>query len=392
MRALCWNGIGELSVQSVEDPGIINPHDAIIKVTMSSVCGSDLHLLDGFLPTMQSGDIIGHEFTGVVVETGSAIRKIQVGDRVVVGSVIGCGECVYCASGSWGLCDNSNPNAYLQERIYGATSAAVFGFSHAFGGYPGSHAQFIRVPFADHGAFKIPEELNDDQVIFLSDTLPTGYMAADLADIRPGDTVAVWGCGSVGLMAIQSAFLFGAGRVIGIDRIPWRLKIAEEMGGAIVMDYTKVDVPDVLREMTGGRGPDRCIDAVGMEAVSTGMVNVLDKVKQTLRLESDHPFVLREAILSCRKGGTVSIAGVYNGLISRFPIGAAVNKGLTIKAGIVHPQNYIPLLFDHLIQQRLNPSRLLTHRMPLEKGPEGYDLFKQQKDNCLKVIFTPNQC
>jgi threonine dehydrogenase-like Zn-dependent dehydrogenase len=391
MKALCWNGIGHLSVESVEEPVLVNPHDAIIEVTMSSVSGSDLHLLDGFLPTMQQGDIIGHEFTGIVVERGSAVRKLRPGDRVVVGSVIGCGQCGYCASGSWALCDNSNPNAFIQERLYGSSSAGVFGFSHAFGGYPGSHAEYIRVPFADHGAFRIPDELRDDQVVFASEALPTAYMAADLADIRPGDTVAVWGCGAVGLMAIQSAFLLGAGRVIGIDRFSWRLKKAEELAGAEVMDYTKADVQEALKEITGGRGPDRCIDAVGMEAHSTGIVNVYDKVKQTLRLESDHPVVLREAILACRKGGTVVIAGVYNGLINKFPMGAAMNKGLVFKMGMNHPQKYIPTLLDHIVQNRIDPSYLLTHKMSLESGPAGYDIFKNKNDNCLRVVFTPKQ-
>jgi threonine dehydrogenase-like Zn-dependent dehydrogenase len=391
MKALCWNGIGRISVETVEDPIIINPHDAIIEVSMSSVSGSDLHLLDGFIPLMEEGDIIGHEFMGTVVETGPEVNLLKTGDRVVVGSVIGCGECGYCTSGSWALCDNSNPNASLQEKIYGATSAGVFGFSRAFGGYPGSHAQFIRVPFADHGAFKVPDELRDEQVVFLSDAFPTGYMAADLAAIRPGDTVAVWGCGAVGLLAIQSAFLLGAGRVIGIDRHPSRLKIAQETGGAEVMDYSKAAIQEALKEITGGRGPDCCIDAVGMEAHSTGIGNAYDKIKQTLRLESAHPVVLREAIQACRKGGTVSIVGVYNGLIGRFPMGAAMNKGLSLRMGMPNPQKYIPALLDHIAYKRIDPAYLLTHRMPLENGPKGYKLFRSRANDCLRVAFTPNQ-
>lgn len=389
MKALCWNGIGDLRVQLVEEPAIVNPHDAIVKVSMSSICGSDLHLMDGFIPTMQRGDVMGHEFTGEIVDTGPAVKNIKTGDRVVVGSVIGCGRCVYCTSGAWALCDNSNPNAALQEEIFGTVTAGVFGFSHAFGGYPGSHAEFIRVPFADHGAFIIPEELTDEQVITLSETLPAGYMAADLADIRPGDTVAVWGCGSVGLMAIQSAYLLGAGRVIGIDRFPMRLRKAQEMGNADVMDYSKVEVLQALKDLTGGRGPDRVIDAVGMQADSTGIRNLYGNIKQTLRLDSDHPFVLREAMLACRKGGTVSVTGVYNGLINRISMGVAHAKGLTLKMGCNNPQKYIPTLLDHIMGRRLDPSFLITHKMLLDYGPEAYDLFKHHRNVCLKVILTP---
>jgi threonine dehydrogenase-like Zn-dependent dehydrogenase len=390
MKALCWNGNGKLSVDIVEDPVIENPHDAIVKVSLSSVCGSDLHLLNGMV-RMQKGEILGHEFTGEVVETGSSVANLQRGDRVVVGSVIGCGECTYCVSGSWSLCDNSNPNALLQEKRYGASSAGILGYSTAYGGYSGSHAQFVRVPFADHGVFKVPEGLRDEQVVFASDAFPTGYMAADMADIRPGDTVVVWGCGAVGLMAIQSAFLLGAGRVIGIDRYPGRLKIAEEVAGAEVMDYSRVDIQEALKEMTGGRGPDRCIDAVGMEADSTRFTNIIRKVKRTLRLNSDRPTILREAIHACRKGGTISIVGVYSGLIKNFPMGAVMNKGITIKAAQMHPQKYIPTVLDHIIHQRVDPSYLLTHKLPLERGPEGYELFKSKRDSCLRVAFTPNQ-
>lgn len=390
MKALCWNGSGSLSVQSVEEPAIVNPHDAIIRVAMSSICGSDLHLIDGFLPTMRQGDIIGHEFTGVVEEIGSSVTKIKVGDRVVVGSVIGCGECVYCISGSWGLCDNSNPNAALQESIHGTVTAGIFGFSHAFGGYPGSHAEFIRVPFVDHGAFIVPEELSDEHVVALSETLPAGFMAADLADIRPGDTVAVWGCGSVGLMAIQSAYLLGAGRVIGIDRFPMRLKKAQELVGAEVMDYSTADIPAALRNMTGGRGPDRVIDAVGLQADSTGIRNIFGKLKQTFHLDTDHAFVLQQAMMACRKGGTVSVAGVYNGLINRISMGVAHMKGLTLKMGCNNPQKYIPSLLDHILHKRIDPSLLITHRLTLEKGPQAYDMFKHHRNSCLKVVFAPN--
>lgn len=390
MKALCWNGINDLRVETVPDPGIMNPGDAIIKVIMSSVCGSDLHLLNGFVPSMEAGDILGHEFIGEVVEIGSSVQKLRRGDRVVVGSIIGCGECSYCQDGSWSLCDNSNPNASILEKAYGASSAGIFGYSHAFGGYAGSHANYIRVPFADKGAFLIPEGLRDEQVVFVSDAFPTGYMAADMADIRPGDSVAVWGCGGVGLMAIQSAFLLGAGRVIGIDRFPDRLKKASEIAGAEVLNYEKSDIHQALKEMTGGRGPDRCIDAVGMEGHSPGIDFVYDKVKQTLRLETDRPVVLREAIRACRKGGTVSIVGVYGGFMDKFPMGAAMNKGLTLRMGQMHAQKYIPVLLDHISQGRVDPSYLLTHSLPLEQGPQGYEMFKKKRDNCLRVVFTPN--
>jgi threonine dehydrogenase-like Zn-dependent dehydrogenase len=390
MKALCWNGINNLSVETVPDPSILNPHDAIVKVTMSSVCGSDLHLLGGYVPTMKAGDIIGHEFVGEIVETGPAVKKHKRGDRVVVGSVIGCGECYFCNTGAWSLCDNSNPNAFLLEKVYGASSSGIFGYSHAFGGYAGSHANYIRVPFADNGAFKVPEGINDEKIIFASDAFPTGYMAADMANIKKGDVVAVWGCGAVGLMAIQSAYLLGADRVIAIDRLPDRLKTAEEIAGAEVLNYEDVDIQEALKEMTGGRGPDSCIDAVGMEAHNKGIDYTYDKVKQTLRLESDRPIVLRQAVIACRKGGTVSIVGVYGGFIDKFPMGAAMNKGLTFRMGQMHAQKYIPELLDHIANGRMDPSYMITHLWPLDKGPEGYEMFKKKKDNCLRVVFTPN--
>lgn len=390
MKALCWNGINELSVETVPDPSILNPHDAIVKVTMSSVCGSDLHLLGGFVPTMKKGDIIGHEFVGEVVEVGSEVRKLHRGDRVVVGSVIGCGECSYCSTGSWSLCDNTNPNAYILEKLYGESTAAIFGYSHAFGGYAGSHANYIRVPFADNGSFKIPEGLSDEQVLFASDAFPTGYMAADMAAIKGGDTVAIWGCGGVGQMAIKSAYLLGAERVIAIDRIPERLEMAKKQGGAEVINYEEVDIQEALKEMTGGRGPDSCIDAVGMEAHSPGIDYFYDKVKQTLRLESDRPNVLRQAIVACRKGGTLSIVGVYGGFIDKFPMGAAMNKGLTFRMGQMHAQKYIPRLLDHIERGDIDPSYILTHRWSLDEGPEGYKMFKEKKDKCVRVVFTPN--
>lgn len=390
MKALCWNGTNDLSVETVPDPGIINPHDAIVKVTMSSVCGSDLHLLGGYVPAMRAGDIIGHEFIGEVIETGPEVKKLKRGDRVVVGSIIGCGGCQYCKTGSWSLCDNTNPNAFLLENVYGYSTAGIYGYSHAFGGYAGSHANFIRVPFADNGAFVVPEGIPDEKVVFASDAFPTGYMAADMAGIEPGDIVAVWGCGGVGLMAIESAFLLGAERVIAIDHIPERLSLAEAHAGAEVLNYEEVDIQEALKEMTGGRGPDRCIDAVGMEADGTGISYAYDRVKQALRLETDRATVLRQAIVACRKGGTLSVVGVYGGLIDKFPMGAAMNKGLTIKMGQMHAQKYIPRLLEHVQRGDVDPSYMLTHRWPLEKGPEGYQMFKKKKDNCVRVVFTPN--
>lgn len=390
MKALCWNGINNLSVETVPDPAILNPHDAIVKVSMSSVCGSDLHLLDGYVPTMRAGDIIGHEFVGEVVETGPEVKKLKKGDRVVVGSVIGCGECMYCSQGAWSLCDNTNPNAFLLEKVYGASGAGIFGYSHAFGGYAGSHANFVRVPFADNGAFRIPEGLPDEKVIFASDAFPTGYMAADMAGIEPGDIVAVWGCGAVGLMAIQSAFLLGAERVIAIDRFYNRLQMARQYAHAETLNYEEENIHEALLELTGGRGPDRCIDAVGMEAHGKGVEYTYDRVRQALRLETDRPIVLRQAIKACRKGGTLSIVGVYAGMVDKFPIGSAMNKGLTFRMGQMHAQKYIPKLLDIIAKGSIDPSYMLTHLWPLDKGPEGYQMFKEKTDNCVRVVFAPN--
>lgn len=356
MKALCWNGINDVSVERVADPSILNPHDAIVRVIMSSVCGSDLHLFDGYMPTMRKGDIIGHEFIGEVVETGPEVKKLETGDRVVVGSIIRCGGCFFCEHGDWSLCDNSNPNAWMLEKGYGYATAGIYGYSHAYGGYVGSHAEYIRVPFADNGAFKVPEGLRDEQVIFASDAFPTGFMAADMCRIQPGDIVAVWGCGGVGQMAIKSAYLLGAERVIAIDRFPERLEMAKIHGKAEVLDYEKVDVLEALKEMTGGRGPDHCIDAVGMEAHTTGIEQFYDCAKQMVRLHTDRPAVLRQAIMACRKGGTVSIVGVYGGVVDKFPMGAAMNKALTFKMGQMHAQRYIPRLLEYIQREEIDPS------------------------------------
>lgn len=390
MKALVWNGVRNLKVESVPDPKIINPRDAIIKVLMSSVCGSDLHIINGFIPTMREGDIIGHEFLGEVVETGKEVKKLKKGDRVVVVSVIGCGECHYCNEGSWSLCDNSNPHGVLQEKQFNYATAAIFGYSHMFGGYAGSHAEYIRVPYADHGSFVIPDGVTNQQAVFASDAIPTGYMAAEMGNIKPGDVVAVWGAGGVGQMAIQSAYLLGAEKVIAIDRYDYRLQAAAKYGNADTLDYTQTDIIDALKGATGGRGPDVCIDAVGLEAHTTGIEEAYDKTKQTLRLQTDRPAVLRQAIMACRKGGTVSVVGVYSGVIDKFPMGIAMNKGLTIRGGQMHGQRYAPVLLDLLQAGKIDSSFLVTHPLPLEAGAEGYKMFNDKTDECMRVVFQPH--
>lgn len=388
MRALVWNGVNDLRVETVPDPEIVNPKDVILRITMSTTCGSDLHFIDGFVPSMREGDIIGHEFMGEVVEVGREVKKVKKGDRVVVPSFIACGNCWYCQHDLYSLCDNTNPNAELQEPLFGYPTGACFGYTHAFGGYAGSHAQYMRVPHADVGCFKVPEGLKDEQVLFLSDAGPTGYMGADFCNIKPGDTVAVWGCGGVGLMAQRSAYLLGAERVIAIDRLPERLKMASENAGAETLDYTQDNVLEALKEMTGGRGPDACIDAVGMEAHGTGVGYAYDRVKQALRMETDRGTALREAILACRKGGTLSILGVY-GLMDKFPVGVIMNKGMTVRTAQQHGQAYLPRLLEHATKGELDPSYLATHKFSLEDAPKGYDMFKNKKDGCVRAVFVP---
>jgi threonine dehydrogenase-like Zn-dependent dehydrogenase len=389
MRALCWNGTRDLRVERVNDPSIINPQDAIIKVALSSVCGSDLHIVNGYIPTMKPGDIIGHEFVGEVVETGHGVQKLKRGDRVIVGSVIGCGECYYCQHDEWSLCDNSNQHAYIQEKVMGYPTAAIFGYSHMFGGYAGSHAEYIRVPYADKGCFKIPDALPYEKVLFISDAFPTGYMAADMA-VKPGDVVAVWGCGAVGQMAIRSAWLKGASRVIAIDRFDYRLAMAKTFGNAEIINYAEIGVLEELKELTGGRGPDCCIDAVGLEAHSKGLEYMYDKVKQQVRLQTDRPSVLRQAILACRKGGVVSVVGVYSGFIDKFPMGMLMNKAITLKSGQMHAQKYIPKLIEYVQKGEVDPSFLLTHRWSLNQGPEGYRMFNDKTNKCIRVAFAPD--
>jgi len=389
MRALYWNGVNDLRVGTVPDPEIINPRDAILRVTMSTTCGSDLHFIDGYIPTMREGDIIGHEFMGVIEEVGPDVTQVKRGDRVVVPSFIVCNQCWFCQHDLYSLCDNTNPNWELQEPLLGYPTAGIYGYTHAFGGYAGAHADYVRVPFADNNCFQAPEGLPDEQLLFLSDAAPTGYMGADFCDLKGGETVAVWGCGGVGLMAQQSAYLLGAERVIAIDRYPERLQMARDHVGAETIDYTAVDsVIETLKEMTGGRGPDACIDAVGMEAHGTGIDYAYDRAKQALRLETDRAQALRQAIMACRKGGVVSVMGVY-GITDKFPMGVILNKGLTMRAAQQHGQKYMPRLLEHAERGELNPSFLATHRFSLEDGPKGYDMFKHKKDGCVRAVFTP---
>ncbi|HEY8946103.1 MAG TPA: zinc-dependent alcohol dehydrogenase, partial [Polyangiaceae bacterium] len=389
MRALCWNGVDDLRVETVPDPGIVNPRDVVLKVRMTTTCGSDLHFLGGYVPTMKSGDVIGHEFMGEVVEVGPDVKKLSIGDRVVVPSFIGCGSCWYCEHELWSLCDNTNPNAELQEPVLGYPTAGIYGYTHAFGGYAGSHAEYVRVPHADTDCFAIPDSVTDAQALFLSDAAPTGYMGAEFCNIQPGDTVAVWGSGGVGLMAMHSAYLLGAGRVIAIDRFPERLRAAAERAGAETINYMEVEsVGEELKARTGGRGPDACIDAVGMEAHGTGLEYAYDRMKQSLHLHTDRGSALREAILACRKGGTLSILGVY-GLMDKFPVGTLMNKGLTVRTAQQHGQRYIPRLLEHVRRGELDPSYLMTHRMSLEDAPRGYDVFKRKEDGCIRSVFFP---
>lgn len=389
MRALCWNGVNDLRVENVPDPAIVNPHDAILRVTMSTTCGSDLHFIDGYIPTMRQGDVIGHEFMGEVVEVGSNVKRVKKDDRVVVPSFIVCGACWYCQQGLYSLCDNTNPNAEMQQLALGYPTAGIYGYTHAFGGYAGSHAQYIRVPHADNDCFLVPDGVRDEQALFLSDAAPTGYMGADFCDIKPGDIIAVWGCGGVGLMAMRSAYLLGAERVIGIDRFPERLQMAREQVGAETINYTEVDnVVEMLKEMTGGRGPDACIDAVGMEAHGTGVGYAYDRAKQALRLQTDRGEALRQAIMACRKGGTLSILGVY-GVMDKFPIGVIMNKGLTVRTAQQHGQKYVPRLLKHVQKGELDPSFLATHHFSLDDAPRGYEMFKQKQDGCVRAVFTP---
>jgi threonine dehydrogenase-like Zn-dependent dehydrogenase len=388
MKANCWMGKQKVEVRDVPDPQILNSGDAIVRITSTAICGSDLHLYNGLVKPMKKGDILGHEFMGEVMEVGAGVRKLKVGDRVVVPFTIACGACWQCQHQNWSLCENSNPNAALAEKMLGHAGSAGFGYSHLTGGFAGGQAEYARVPFADVGPLKIENGFSDEQVLFLSDILPTGYMGAEMCDIQPGDTVAVWGCGPVGLFAIMSARLLGAERVIGIDRFDYRLEMARQCG-AETLDYETVDsVSDAVIEMTAGRGPDACIDAVGLEAHGEGLEYAVDKAKQVLKIENDRPIALRQAITACRNGGTVSVIGVYGGLVDSLPMGTVMNRSLTIKSGQCHVHRYMRPLLEHIENGDIDPTVVITHRMKLSDAPHGYDIFLNKQDRCEKVVLS----
>ena len=392
MRANVFSGRNSVQVENVPDPKILNGQDAIVQITSTAICGSDLHLVDGYIPTMKKGDVLGHEFMGHVTDVGSEVENLKVGDRVVVPFPIACGRCNSCRSGLTASCENSNPNSGIAEKLFGHPAAGIFGYSHMTGGYAGGQAEAARVPFADVGPIKVEDDLTDEQVLFLSDIFPTGYMGAEFCDISPGDVIAVWGAGPVGQFAIASAKLLGAERVIAIDRIPERLKMATEKAGADeVIDYEEQpDVVEELKQRTGGRGPDACIDAVGMEGHhGHGAYYAYDRVKQATRQQTERPYALREAILACRPGGVVSVIGVYGGFMDKFPAGAVLNKGLTIRAGQCHVHRYLEPLLDHIRKGDIDPSFVITHEMELGKAPVGYDKFKNKQDECIKVVLKP---
>lgn len=387
MKANCWYGTKTLKVEEVPEPKILNARDAIIRVTSTAICGSDLHLYNGFVPSMKRGDILGHEFMGEVVEVGKNVKNLSVGDRVVVPFPIACGHCAQCDREMYSLCENSNPNAWMAEKLWGYSPCGIFGYSHLLGGYAGGQAEYVRVPFADVGPLKVPEHLDDDKVLFLTDIFPTGFMAADMCGIQPGDIVAVWGCGPVGQFAIKSALMLGAERVIAIDRFDYRLAMAREHSGAETIDYETTDVQEALKEMTGGRGPDHCIDAVGMEGHGPGLLGAYDKVKTAMMLETDRAYALRQAILACRSGGTVSVAGVYSGFIDKFPMGAIVNRSLTIRSGQCHVQRYMRPLLDRIERGEIDPGFVITHHMSLDDAPEGFAMFSNKEDECMKIVL-----
>jgi threonine dehydrogenase-like Zn-dependent dehydrogenase len=389
MKALCWHGKGDIRCDTVPDPKIEHPRDAIIRVSSCAICGSDLHLYDGVIPTMKSGDILGHETMGEVVEVGSENKKLKVGDRVVVPFTISCGQCFFCRRGFFSGCERSNPNHATAERLWGHSPAGLFGYSHMLGGYSGGQAEYLRVPFADIGPYKIPDGLTDEQVLFLSDIFPTGYMAAEFCNIQSGDTIAVWGCGPVGQFAIKSAFLLGAERVIAIDTVPIRLALARS-SGAMTLDFKDVDIYDKIQEMTSGRGADACIDAVGTEPDTTASFDsVVDRVKIATFMGTDRPHVLRQAIHCCRNFGTVSIVGVYGGFLDKIPMGSAINRGLTFRMAQTPVQQYMPKLMGLIEKGEINPSFVITHRATLEDGPGRYKTFRDRAEDCIKVVMKP---
>jgi threonine dehydrogenase-like Zn-dependent dehydrogenase len=391
MRANCWYGKTDVRVEQVPDPKILNRRDAIVKISSTAICGSDLHLYNGFMPTMEKGDILGHEFMGELVEVGPDVKNRKVGDRVVVSFPISCGNCFFCQQELYTLCENSNPNAWMAEKKFGHSPCGIYGYSHLTGGFAGGQAEYARVPFADVGTLKVPDGLADEQVLFLSDIFPTGYMGAEMCDIKPGDTIAVWGCGPVGQFSMASARLLGAERVIGIDRFPERLEMARNGAKADeVINYEEENTYDALMEMTGGRGPDACIDAVGLEAHGGhGIVYAYDRAKQALMSETDRPIALREAIMACRNGGTVSVIGVYGGLIDKFPMGSFMNRSLTMKTGQCHVQRYWKKLLERVENGEIDPSFVITHRMRLDDAPHGFDIFTNKEDDCIKIVLKP---
>ncbi len=389
MQATCWMGKGKVEVRNVPDPRILNERDAIVRVTSTAICGSDLHLYEGFIPTMEPGDILGHEFMGEVVDVGRGVGNLKVGDRVVVPFPISCGSCDQCRQGLYSCCENSNPNAHIAEKMYGYAAAGVFGYSHTLGGFAGGQAEYVRVPFADVGPLKVPNGMTDEQALFLSDILPTGYMGAEMCDIEPGDVIAVWGAGPVGQFAIASARMLGAERVIAIDRLDYRLRMARDKAGATdIINYEEVDsVIDTIRDLTAGRGADACIDAVGMEAHGHGGTYAYDRAKQMLRLQTDRPIALREAIQSCRSGGTVSIVGVYGGVVDKFPIGTVMNRSLRIMTGQCHVHRYMKPLLERIERGDIDPTFIITHTMSLADAPLGYEMFQKKQDHCEKVVL-----
>ncbi len=397
MRAVCWNGKHDIRIENVPDPKILNPRDAIVRVTLSAICGSDLHLYDGYIPTMKSGDILGHEFMGEIVEVGAGVKNLHTGDRVVVPFNIACGQCFFCKRNLWSGCDNSNPNAWMAEAAYGHSPAGLFGYSHMLGGYAGGQAEYVRVPFADTGPLKIPSGLKDEEVLFLSDIFPTGYQAAENCGIQEGDTIAVWGCGPVGQFAIRSALMLGAERVFAIDHYPLRLDLARQAHPGQHIDDDRVetinfkeqDVHDYLMEATGGRGPDACIDAVGLESHGTSVDALYDRLKVASMLATDRIHVLRQASRAVRKNGTISIPGVYGGVADKFPIGVIFGKGLTIRSGQTHVHNYMKPLLERIEKEEIHPSVIISHRYNLDDAPEAYKNFRYQQDECRKVVLRP---